>query len=226
MRLIVGLGNPGREYVQTRHNIGFEVVDALAMRLGFVASPSEFDRTARSQFDGLALSGSAGQEKVLLLKPMTYMNLSGRSVQAAMAFHKLSPDDIMVVLDDLALPVGKLRIRSSGSSGGHNGLKDIERALGTNQYPRMRIGIDAPPAFIAGRDYVLQKFSAEQRVLLEPAIGRACGALVMWIDRGISPAMNQFNGEDEKKSEKKDDKTLRPDKTGQNPSQGGLKDNG
>jgi peptidyl-tRNA hydrolase, PTH1 family len=195
MRLIVGLGNPGREYVQTRHNIGFEVVDALAKRLGFVSSPSEFDRTARSQFDGLALGGSAGQEKVLLLKPMTYMNLSGRSVQSAMAFHKLSPDDIMVVLDDLALPVGRLRIRSSGSSGGHNGLKDIERALGTSQYPRLRIGIDQPPTFIPGRDYVLQKFSAEQRKLLEPAIGRACGALVMWIDKGISPAMNQFNGE-------------------------------
>src|SRR4051812_10053293 len=137
MRLIVGLGNPGREYVGTRHNVGFEVLDQFASRLGWIGSPGDFDRMAKSKFDGLALDGSAtlsggGSEKVLLLKPTTFMNLSGRSVQAAMAFYQLAPADVMIVLDDLALPCGKLRIRANGSDGGHNGLKDIQRALGTN----------------------------------------------------------------------------------------------
>ena len=112
-----------------------------------------------------------------------------------MAFYQVPPKDIVVVLDDLALPAGKLRIRSSGSNGGHNGLRDIERALGTIQYPRLRIGIDAPPPFVPGKDYVLGRFTGEQRKAIEPAIVRATGALLMWIDQGISPAMNQFNAE-------------------------------
>jgi PTH1 family peptidyl-tRNA hydrolase len=202
MRLIVGLGNPGREYVGSRHNIGFEVVDALAQRLGWIGQPQDFDRLARTNFDGLTMDGtvsihSGATEKLLLLKPQTYMNLSGRAVQAAMAFYQLSPADVMIVLDDLALPCGKLRIRSSGSSGGHNGLKDIERALGTIQYARLRIGIDAPPAFVPGKDYVLGRFSPEQRKLVDSAIGRAASALLMWMEQGISPAMNQFNSEEE-----------------------------
>src|SRR5687768_9932194 len=149
MRIIAGLGNPGREYVGTRHNIGFEVIDAFAAKLGWTAQSEEFDRIARSNFDALGLDGSVslhstgGTEKVLLLKPMTYMNLSGRAIQQALKFYQASPRDVMVVLDDLALPAGKLRIRSSGSSGGHNGLKDIERMLGTIEYPRLRVGIDA-----------------------------------------------------------------------------------
>src|SRR4051794_40918046 len=131
MKLIVGLGNPGKEYVGTRHNIGWEVVDHLAAKLGFVGAPSDFARQARTKFDGLAIDGTAssGGEKVLLLKPTTYMNLSGRSVQAAMAFYQLAPADVMVVLDDLALPAGKIRLRPGGSDGGHNGLRDIQRAL-------------------------------------------------------------------------------------------------
>ena len=200
MKLVVGLGNPERSYVGTRHNVGFEVVDQLAARLGWTG-PGDFDRMARTKFDGLAFDGVVGSEKLVLLKPTTYMNLSGRSVQAAMAFYQLSPADIMVVLDDLALPVGRLRLRGSGSSGGHNGLKDIERALGSNEYPRLRIGIDPAPPRVAGRDYVLGKFTPEQRVLLEPALARACGAIVTWIDKGISAAMNQFNVADEKKSD-------------------------
>ena len=157
MRLIVGLGNPGREYVGTRHNIGFEVIDAFAAKAGWVFGPGDFDRLAKTKFDGLTLDGTVmlsggGSEKVLLLKPMTYMNLSGRSVQAAMAFYQLTPPEIMVVLDDLALPCGKLRIRPGGSDGGHNGLRDIQRALGTSQYPRLRIGIDPPPPRVPGRD--------------------------------------------------------------------------
>ncbi len=126
---------------------------------------------------------------------MTYMNVSGRAVQAAMAFYQVAPTDIMVVLDDLALPCGKIRMREAGSSGGHNGLKDIERALSTNGYPRLRLGIDAPPPFVPGKDYVLQRFTPEQRKLIDQAVGRACGAIVTWIDKGIGPAMSQFNGE-------------------------------
>src|SRR6266496_1764042 len=150
MKLVVGLGNPGREYVATRHNIGFEVVDRVAEKLAFVAK-GDFDRVAKSKFSGLVVDGSVGGEKLVLLKPMTFMNLSGQSVQSAMAFYQLAPSEVMIVLDDLALPAGRLRLRESGSSGGHNGLKDIERALGTDNYPRLRIGIDAPPPPMAGK---------------------------------------------------------------------------
>lgn len=198
MRLVIGLGNPGREYVGTRHNVGFDAVDDLARRLGWVSNASDFDRRARSSFDALVFAGvvnrvSGEPEKVLLIKPTTFMNLSGRTVQGAMAFHKLSPADIMVVLDDHALPCGKIRIRAGGSDGGHNGLKDIARALGTTDYPRLRIGIDAPPDRVPGRDYVLGRFTDEQRKLLNPAIGRATGAIVTWIDTGLTEAMNRFN---------------------------------
>ena len=201
MRVVVGLGNPGSAYVRTRHNIGYEVIDHLAVRFGWATSPDGFNRLAKSKFDGLALDGATGvssgqQEKVLLLKPTTYMNLSGRSVQAAMGFYQLAPTDVMVVLDDLALPCGKLRIRPGGSDGGHNGLKDIQRALGTSDYPRLRIGVDPPPPMIAGRDYVLGRFTDEQRKLIDPAIARATGAIVTWIDKGIHAAMNQFNADE------------------------------
>lgn len=192
MKLIVGLGNPGREYVGTRHNIGFQVVDRLTEKLGFTAA-GQFERVARSKFDGLAVDGNHGGEKVLLLKPLTYMNLSGRAVQSAMAFYQLLPAEIMIVLDDLALPVGKIRLRAGGSSGGHNGLKDIERALGTSEYPRLRIGIDPPPTRVPGKDYVLGRFSEQQSQLLDPAIDRAVDAIKIWIDNGIAAAMNQFN---------------------------------
>ena len=197
MKLIVGLGNPGRDYVATRHNVGFEAVDRFAHRFGFVGSPADFDRVARAKFDGLTLDGTAsaggGTEKVLLLKPTTFMNLSGRAVQQAMGFYQLTPADVMVVLDDIALPCGKLRIRSGGSAGGHNGLKDIARALGTEQYPRLRIGVDPPPPRIPQRDYVLGRFSEDQRAMVERALDRTLDALTMWATQGINPAMTKFN---------------------------------
>jgi PTH1 family peptidyl-tRNA hydrolase len=204
MRLVVGLGNPGSEYVGTRHNIGFDVIDALANKLG---SSGEFNRIAKSKFDALAMElpymRLDGQpEKILLLKPMTFMNASGRSVQSAMAFYQLSPADIMVVLDDLALPCGKIRLRAGGSSGGHNGLRDIERAIATSEYPRLRMGIDPAPPQIRGKDYVLGRFSPEQRELMKPAIVKATNAVTIWIDKGITLAMTQFNA-DEKKEEPK-----------------------
>ena len=213
MKLVVGLGNPGREYVGTRHNVGWEVLDRLAVRLGWIGSPDDFSRQARTKFDGLALDGpvtlsSGGGDKLLLLKPTTYMNLSGRSVQAAMAFYQLSPPQVMVVLDEMALPCGKVRIRAGGSNGGHNGLRDVERALGTTEYPRLRLGVDAPPPRVAGRDYVLGRFSEEQRPKVDAAVGRAADALLTWIERGVETAMNRYNVDEtgEKSKDGKDSK--------------------
>jgi PTH1 family peptidyl-tRNA hydrolase len=197
MRLVVGLGNPGKEYVGTRHNVGWEALDQLARRLGWIGKTEDFNGAARKKFDGLVLDGTvrarADEEKVMLLKPTTFMNRSGDSVQAAAAFYQILPADMMIVLDDLALPTGKLRIRKGGSSGGHNGLRDIERALGTDQYPRLRIGIDAPAPPMPGKAYVLAKFDQAQRTAIEPALERAVEAIVSWIENGIDTAMNAYN---------------------------------
>ena len=195
MKLVVGLGNPGSQYSGTRHNVGFEAVDALAAKLGWIGQRAEFDRLAREKFNGLAMDGLAGSEKMLLLKPTTFMNVSGSAVQSAMAFYQLSPVDLLIVLDDLALPSGKIRLRAGGSSGGHNGLRDIERVLGTDQYPRLRLGIDAAPENIPGRDYVLGKISPQQRSLIDPAVIRATDAIVTWIEKGIESAMSLFNAD-------------------------------
>ena len=196
MKLIVGLGNPGKEYAATRHNVGFEVIDRLAAKLAWMKA-GDFDRLAKSKFDGLAYDGLLGSEKLVLLKPVTFMNLSGKSVQSAMAFYQLIPDDVMIVLDDVALPCGKIRVRPGGSSGGHNGLKDIERALATDRYPRLRVGIDAPPPRLPQREYVLGRFTEEQKKAIEPAYARAADAIVMWIEKGINAAMNVFNADEQ-----------------------------
>ncbi|HEX8322774.1 MAG TPA: aminoacyl-tRNA hydrolase [Tepidisphaeraceae bacterium] len=200
MKLIVGLGNPGAEYVNTRHNVGFDVVDRLAEKLGWI-TPGDFDRVAKQKFNGLTFTGvlnraNGTDEKLLLLKPTTFMNVSGRSVQQAMQFFQVDSADLLVILDDLALPCGKLRLKPSGSSGGHNGLRDIEKVLGTNAYPRLRIGIDPAPANIPGRDYVLGRWTETQKQLLTPALDRACGAIISWADYGIDKAMALFNAED------------------------------
>ncbi len=126
---------------------------------------------------------------------MTFMNLSGDCVQAALAFYQLPFRDLLVVLDDMALPCGKIRLRAAGSSGGHNGLKDIERALGGSGYSRLRLGIDAPPPRVPARDYVLGRFSEEQRGALAPAIARGVDATVLWMEKGIEASMNKFNAD-------------------------------
>jgi PTH1 family peptidyl-tRNA hydrolase len=206
MKLIVGLGTPGKQYVGTRHNVGFDAIDAFAKKIGWIRSAGEFERVSRKAFEGLAMDGNlsigGAEEKVMLLKPQTFMNLSGRSVASAAGFFRIKPEELMVVLDDLALDCGRLRIRSSGSSGGHNGLKDIERAMGTSQYPRMRIGIGSPPAFIPSKDYVLQRFTDEQRKQVEASLERAAGALSQWMESGIGPAMNRFNASESDKDKK------------------------
>jgi PTH1 family peptidyl-tRNA hydrolase len=199
MKLLVGLGNPGLQYVGTRHNVGFELIDRLAVRFGWIRKADQFDSQSRMKFDGLCLDGLAGNEKVLLLKPLTYMNLSGKAMRSAMDFYQIAAPDILIVLDDLALPCGKIRMRSAGSSGGHNGLKDIERVLSSDQYPRLRIGIDPTPQQQAGKDYVLGKFTTEQRSRLDPALDRSVDAVMMWIEKGIEPAMSRFNVSEDRK---------------------------
>lgn len=201
MRLIVGLGNPGRQYVGTRHNVGFDAVDRFAARSGITTSADEFERVAKAKFDGLAVDGAvpaAGgrTEKVLLLKPTTFMNLSGRAVRQAMTFYQLAPTNVMVLLDDIALPCGKIRVRPGGSAGGHNGLKDIARVLGTELYPRLRIGVDAPPPRVPQVDYVLGRFTEDQRAGVEAALDRSADALRAWIELGLERAMTKFNAGD------------------------------
>jgi PTH1 family peptidyl-tRNA hydrolase len=185
MKLVVGLGNPGPEYAQTRHNAGFMVIERLAARHGISG--------VKSKFHAAVVEGLVAGERCVLLEPMTYMNRSGLSVGEAAAFYKLPVEDVLIVVDDIALPVGRIRVRKEGSAGGHNGLADIERALGTKAYPRLRIGIDAPPGRIPQRDYVLGRFSEPQLDLLKPAIEKACDAIECWIKEGIDAAMNRYN---------------------------------
>jgi PTH1 family peptidyl-tRNA hydrolase len=186
VKLIAGLGNPGREHERTRHNVGFEVLDRLARR----HAPGEI---ARSRFHGALVEGRIGEERVLLLKPLTYMNLSGQAVAEAVGFHKLDPArDLLVIVDDVALPCGMIRLRPEGGAGGHNGLDDIERRLGTTAYARLRVGIDAPGA-IPQRDYVLGRFRPDQLEAIEPALDEAAEAAACWAARGVLEAMNTFN---------------------------------
>lgn len=196
MKLVVGLGNPGKDYVGTRHNVGFEVIDTLAVRLGWVVAGA-FDRLARNKFDALVFDGTfetaGGAEKLLLMKPMTFMNLSGRSVQAAASFFRVEPADLLVVVDELSLPAGRIRLRSGGSDGGHNGLQSVRQALGTDRYPRLRIGIDPPPPGFAGKDYVLGRFSPDQRPAIDAALPRAADCCLAWAESGVEAAMNRFN---------------------------------
>ncbi len=193
MKLIAGLGNPGPEYDRTRHNVGFEVVDRIARRFGDPASGGAPSTVAKSRFGGLLLEATIGSERVLLLKPLTYMNRSGQSISEAVRFHKLEPQrDLLVIVDDLALACGVIRVRDRGSAGGHNGLSDIERLLGTDIYGRLRIGID-PPKAIPQKSYVLGQFRPDQRERLEPALEDAVRAGVLWAGEGITSAMNQFN---------------------------------
>ena len=193
MKLIVGLGNPGPQYAQTRHNAGFMAVDALAQRHGLMGD--------RNNFHALALEGaiaaSGSLHRVALLKPMTFMNRSGLTVGEARAFFKVQPADILVLVDDLALPTGQIRLRATGSAGGHNGLKDIEQALGTRDYPRLRLGIDRPPGRVPQVDYVLGKFTDEENDAFRPALPRACDAIETWLAEGIDAAMAKYNGGNE-----------------------------
>src|SRR6476660_4963843 len=185
MKLVVGLGNPGSRYDGTRHNIGFELVDRLA-RAG---SGANFSR----KFDGLLADVEIDFRRVLLLKPETFMNLSGRSVRQALQFYKLDLADLLVVCDDLNLPLGKLRIRGGGSDGGQKGLRDISVQLGTDDYSRLRIGLGERGP-IDATDFVLTRFRPAERPLIDNALIDASQAVAVWVTQGLAAAMNRFNG--------------------------------
>ncbi|MEM6551540.1 MAG: aminoacyl-tRNA hydrolase [Planctomycetota bacterium] len=184
MHLIIGLGNPGPEYAKTRHNAGFLALDRLAERHGIAIT--------QSKFHSLAGTGIIADQKVLLLKPQTFMNRSGLTVGEAKTFYKTPIEKIVVLVDELALPAGNIRLRAGGSSNGHNGLKDIKRVLATQAYPRLRIGID-DKGRVNQADYVLSPFTDEQAALLDPALNRAADALETWLAHGIDKAMSLHN---------------------------------
>ena len=191
MKLVVGLGNPGPEYDNTRHNVGFEVVDRVARRWAEPAAS-----VARNKFSGLLLEAMIDEEKILLLKPLTFMNLSGQAIFEAVHFYKLSPeDDLLVIVDDTALACGSLRLKPGGGSGGHNGLNDASQRLGTDKWARLRIGID-PPGDIPLTNYVLGRFRPEQKILVEPTLDDAADAVAIWARQDLDSAMNQFNRKD------------------------------
>jgi len=183
-RLIVGLGNPGREYAGTRHNAGFEVVDLLAERLAADVK--------RKKFGGLIGECVVGDIKVLLVKPQGYMNRSGQAVATVVGFYKLSLSDVMVVTDDIALEPGRIRIRAKGSAGGHNGLKDIIAKSGSEAFGRLRVGVGGPGDRDRA-DYVLSRPPAEERRAIEKAIVLSAEALECWLAKGIDAAMNKYN---------------------------------
>lgn len=185
MKLIVGLGNPGRKYEGTRHNVGFEVIAELARRFG--------GGRPKGQFQGETVEAAIGGEKVLLLCPHTFMNLSGASVQPARDFYKLENEQLLIVCDDWNLPLGKLRFRSKGSAGGQKGLANILSRLGTEEVARLRIGIGETPEHWEGADFVLSRFSAAEREEMNQAVSRAADGVADWTRQGIDYCMNQYN---------------------------------
>src|SRR6266545_932148 len=194
MKLIIGLGNPGPEYAGTRHNVGFDVIDYLAAAPG--CTPF------REKFEAFVSELKEGDETVLLVKPLTFMNLSGRAVRAILDFYKVPVENLLVVCDDFNLPLGKLRVRTKGSHGGQNGLRNIQEQLGTDAYARLQIGV-GEPGFDAV-DHVLSKFKPGERAAVEDAIATAAQAALTWMRKGAEAAMNKFNaGEEKPKKEKK-----------------------
>jgi PTH1 family peptidyl-tRNA hydrolase len=185
MKLIVGLGNPGRKYAATRHNVGFDVLAELSQRLA--------SDKPKARFDGEMTEVVVDGQRVLLLWPLTYMNNSGGCVQPARDFYKVANEDLLVVCDDVALPTGKLRLRAKGSSGGQKGLKDILQRLGSEDVPRLRIGIGALPPGWQMPDYVLSKFTKEEEPEVRDAVSKAADAALDWVRHGMATAMNKYN---------------------------------
>jgi PTH1 family peptidyl-tRNA hydrolase len=186
MKVVVGLGNPGSRYAGTRHNVGYAVVDSLA----------ESPRAGRFQgrFQAQVAELFEDAEKILLVKPETFMNLSGRSVRQVLDFYQVPAADLLVVCDDINLPLGKLRFRARGSHGGHNGLRDVQNHLGTAEYVRLRIGVGAPPEDQAV-DYVLGRFRPGERPVIDDAVAQAAQGVLLWVREGIEACMNRYNAE-------------------------------
>ena len=184
MILIVGLGNPGKQYEQTRHNIGFDVIDYMANKYNIDVN--------REKFKGICGEGFIENKKVILLKPLTYMNLSGESIRELANFYKLEDDEIIVVYDDISLDIGRLRIREKGSAGGHNGIKSILQNLGGDKFPRVKVGVGQPKDNLV--NHVLGKFSKEDREHIEKVIPVVSDAIVEIVKNDAKESMNKFNG--------------------------------
>lgn len=187
MKLVAGLGNPGRKYQGTRHNVGFEVIARLHAAAGSPRPTAKFD----SELVAIELGGV----KVLLQSPLTYMNASGRAVRAAMDFYKIPQDDLLVVCDDFNLDLGRLRFRPSGSAGGQNGLKDIIQKLGNPDFSRLRIGVGKPPPEWNVSNYVLSRFRDDEQPELQKTLDRAAESVRVWVRSGTQEAMNRFNAD-------------------------------
>lgn len=188
MKLIAGLGNPGREYERHRHNVGFMVVEALARR-----ARADF---TQEKFEARIATGTVGGEKVLFVLPQTFMNLSGKSVAGAAKFYKVPTSDVLVIHDELDLPFGRLQLKAGGGTGGHNGLKSIVGLLGDESFPRLRFGIgkpEGPNAKERVHGHVLSNFSTEEQPQLPALLDRACDMAEVWTREGLAAAMNRFN---------------------------------
>jgi len=185
VRLVVGLGNPGPAYRRTRHNVGFMVLTALRERWDF--------GRGRSKFHARLWRGAIGGRATMLLAPQTYMNRSGLAVSEAAAFYKIAADRMLVVMDDMALPLGRLRARARGSAGGHKGLGDVMASLGVQTVPRLRIGIGPPDGLGEAVDHVLAKFAAGERPVIDQAVRRAADAVEHWASKGITYVMDHYN---------------------------------
>ena len=189
--LVVGLGNPGAKYEHTRHNMGFLTVDLLAEQAGVKLNKVKF----KSAYNIIPFAGS----KCLVMKPQTYMNSSGESIRAAADYYKVDPEDILVVYDDISLAPGQLRIRAKGSAGGHNGIKSIIAHLGTQEFPRVKVGVGEKPARMDLADYVLGHFSKEEQATMDDAVKEAADAVCEIVNVGIAQAMNDHNRKKEEK---------------------------
>ena len=192
MYLIAGLGNPTREYEKTRHNVGFEAIDILADKAGTTVT--------EKKHKALYGKGYIGGQKVILAKPQTYMNLSGESIREIADFYKIEPENIIILCDDINLAEGQLRIRLKGSAGGHNGLKNIISHLGTQEFPRIRIGVGEKPRGMDLADYVLGRFPKEQQAVMEEAYRDAAEAACMMIEDGADAAMNHYSRKNKENS--------------------------
>lgn len=186
MKLIVGLGNPTKEYEGTRHNAGFEVIDCLVDQYGIPLDTLKHK--------GMYGKGNIEGTGVILLKPMTFMNLSGESISQVANYYKIQPEDIIVIYDDINLDVGRLRIRKKGSAGGHNGIKNMIQHLNTEDFPRIRVGVGMKPAHMDLANYVLSHFSKEELPLMQDGYRHACEAAVMMLHGDLDQAMNAYNG--------------------------------
>ncbi|MEN9563002.1 MAG: peptidyl-tRNA hydrolase [Chloroflexota bacterium] len=184
--LLIGLGNPGREYKDTRHNIGFMLIDHLAEKIGA--------RGMKVQSKAIITSGLHEERKLILAKPQTYMNLSGQSVQGLLHFYKIPLENLLIAHDDLDIPFGTIRIRPTGGPGGQRGMANTIELLGTKDFPRLRLGIGRPPGRMDAKDYVLQDFSRDELKLMPELLSRASEAALEFVMKGLNAAMNKYNG--------------------------------